>query len=46
MKKKILVVAMLAVFASIAATGTLAIYMLAEGSTDKAAVEKKDEGKE
>lgn len=30
----------------IAATGTLAIYMLAEGGTDKAAVEKKDEGQE
>lgn len=30
----------------IAATGTLAIYMLAEGSTDKAAIEKKDEGKQ
>lgn len=30
----------------IAATGTLSIYMLAEGSTDKAAAEKKDDKSE
>lgn len=30
----------------IAATGTLAIYMLAEGSTDKAALTNKDDSEE
>lgn len=30
----------------ITATGTLAIYMLAEGSTDKAAIKKENETKE